>query len=395
MNNFDNYNPNDQWRNPQELVSIFGGAGWFSKSLLKYKATDSFWSIIESLGITLFVTREYEHLAIALSVKKGKPHQTYFHIPHPSGLVADRKKHKLYLASTRNPNQIYEFTRATAPPYLIDDNSGTDSRERSLLPARSTFHPGRLYLHDLALIDGTLYGNAVGHNAIVRFDAGGRADLAWWPKCIVKRGQPDFTKNHLQLNSIAAGKDLTRSFFTATSDRRRKISIGDVNYPVDKQGVLFSGETGEPVAFGLTRPHSARQYKGKTWVDNSGYGEFGFISGESFEPLIKLPGWTRGLSIHKNIAFVGVSRVIPRFASYAPGLNLKKCKCGIYAIDLKSGNVLGQIVWNAGDQIFALDYMDSRVVSGFPFKEIHRKSSPGLIKLFYSYTPNHEKGRVL
>ena len=51
---------------------------------------------------------------------------------------------------------------------------------------------------------------------------------------------------------------------------------------------------------------------GEVWVDNSGYGELGFVSDEKLSVVSRLPGWTRGLSFHKDIAFVGTSRVIPR-----------------------------------------------------------------------------------
>ena len=35
-----------------------------------------------------------------------------------------------------------------------------------------------------------------------------------------------------------------------------------------------------------------------------------------------LPGWTRGLWFHGSTAFVGASRVIPRFSNYAPGFDV-------------------------------------------------------------------------
>ena len=39
----------------------------------------------------------------------GIPQISYFSMPHPSGIVFDKNKELLYVASTRNPNQIYDL----------------------------------------------------------------------------------------------------------------------------------------------------------------------------------------------------------------------------------------------------------------------------------------------
>jgi hypothetical protein len=81
----------------------------------------------------------------------------------------------------------------------------------------------------------------------------------------------------------------------------------------------------------------------------------------------RLPGWTRGLCLVDHVAFVGVSRVIPKYACYAPGLNLQKSECGVYAVDTRSGATLGSIVWPSGNQIFAIDWIQEAASSGFLF----------------------------
>jgi uncharacterized protein (TIGR03032 family) len=140
-----------------------------------------------------------------------------------------------------------------------------------------------------------------------------------------------------------------------------------LNFPVDRRGVLFSGRTREVVATGLTRPHSARRRGREIWIDNSGYGEVGRICGRRFEPIAKLPGWTRGLGFHDHLAFIGTSRVIPKFRRYAPGLDVDRSRCGLHVIDLNTGKVLGSLFWPNGNQIFAIEALPSDLTSGFPF----------------------------
>ncbi|MBN3876279.1 MULTISPECIES: hypothetical protein [unclassified Nostoc] len=52
---------------------------------------------------------------------------------------------------------------------------------RPLVPVRSCFFPGCLYIHDLALIGGALYANTVGENVVVRLDDDGCSHRVWWP----------------------------------------------------------------------------------------------------------------------------------------------------------------------------------------------------------------------
>jgi uncharacterized protein (TIGR03032 family) len=322
-------------RDPSQITGLWNGEGLDPRTFQSH-ADEGWKRTLRKLGVTLLVTREYEHLVLALSSRST----TWMHLPHPSGLVADRKTRTVHVACTRNPNLLVE---------LAGDK---------LLPRRARFLPGRTYLHDLALIGGKLYGNSVGQNAVVELDYQAGAKRIWWPRCVVRQGKPVFGKNHLQLNSIAAGPTLKSSFFSASVDRILPQVPGDKDFPVDGRGVIFSGSSRESVAFGLTRPHSARLHRGQVWVDNSGYGEVGRIVHGTFQPLVKLPGWTRGLCFVKGILFVGLSKVLPRFHAYAPGLDHKKSLCALVALDPVQGKVLGRLSFPHGNQIFAIDWME-------------------------------------
>lgn len=67
--------------------------------------------------------------------------------------------------------------------------------------------------------------------------------------------------------------------------------------------------------------HPARLYNGRIWVDNSGYGQVGYVDGAEFQPIAGLPGWTRGPGFTEGAALLCTSRILPRFSKYAPGLD--------------------------------------------------------------------------
>jgi uncharacterized protein (TIGR03032 family) len=345
----------EEWRDPAQIANQWREAAATDPQLLRSRARGRFWELLEERALTLIVTREYEHLIMALSVAAGRPHVTFMPLPHPSGIAIDKVKRSVHVASTRNPNQIYEFEPATG------------DADRPLVPVRSTFLPGSLYLHDLAFVGGELHGNAVGHNAVVALPRKGGWNRVWWPRSIERSNGPDFTQNYLQLNSIAAGPTIGASYFSASAAEPSARRPGHQNFPVDRRGVIFGGATREPVAEGLTRPHSARLSGGRLWVDNSGYGELVAIADGDATVVARLPGWTRGLWLGDDLAFVGTSRVIPRFRSYAPGLDVDASVCGVHAVDLGTGSILGSLVWPAGNQIFGIEAVDTSVTGGFPF----------------------------
>ena len=280
---------NAEWRDPSQIASQWKDACDTDPKLLRFSVRGAWWSVLEKSGITLLVTREYEHLVMALSVADGRPRISYLPLPHPSGLVVDRRRGVVHIASTRNPNQVYEFKPVTGLVPRDDVELGNLS-EHPLVPVRTRFYPGSLYLHDLALVGGVLHANAVGQNAVVSLEEDGGARRVWWPRCIESRQGPVFEQNHIQLNSIAAGADLSSSYFSASADRISRRRPGHGNFPTDGRGVIFDGATRETLVRGLTRPHSARLHRRRLWVANSGYGELGVIRKGHFETLSSVAG---------------------------------------------------------------------------------------------------------
>jgi uncharacterized protein (TIGR03032 family) len=372
------------WRDPVAVVAGSEKTAAVDRGLLRSRIRGPFWEILHERELTLIVTREYEHLATGLATHGGRPWPTHLPLPHPSGVAYDADRRVLYVAATRNPNQVLTM----APVAAVRERSdvpGEVPAGHPLMALRTWFLPGCLYLHDLALVGGALHANAVGENAVVRFDEGGRARRAWWPRAIEGDAGPDFTRNYLQLNSIAAGPDLARSFFSASTDRIGHRRPGHRNLAVDGRGVIIGGATREPVVRGLTRPHSARLHRGDVWVANSGYGELGVCRDGRYEPVARLAGWTRGLCLAGDLAFVGTSRVIPRFRRYAPGLEIDRSECGVHVVDLIRGEVVASVVWAKGNQIFAVEAVPSSVTDGFVHPSTGRSSARDVARLYYTF----------
>ncbi|HMF95226.1 MAG TPA: DUF4915 domain-containing protein [Vicinamibacterales bacterium] len=373
-----------EWRNPAQVVSQWRDAAAVDPRLLRYTTRGAWWDTLAASGVTLLISREYEHLVVAMRADRDGPALSYMPLPHPSGIAYDRARATVYVASTRNPNQIYDLMAVNAV-LPGRDRPCASLPKRALVPVRSRFYPGCLYMHDLAMIGGTLYVTAVGQNTVASVVDGGRFEPAWWPRCIDTSAGPIVDRNFIQLNSIAAGHDLNGSFFSASAAAIGRRRPGHRNFPVDRRGVIFSGRTREPIATGLTRPHSARLAGGRLWVNNSGYGEVGIVDGGRFVPVRRLPGWTRGLCVYRQIAYVGTSGVIPAFRHHAPGLRLEDSVCGIHAVDIRSGRSLGSLIWPYGNQVFTIEWVPPEFTTGFPFTTPSSAERPQTLGLFYAF----------
>ena len=81
--------------------------------------------------------------------------------------------------------------------------------------------------------------------------------------------------------------------------------------------------------------------------------------------------------------------MIPKFAQYAPGLDVNASICAVHAVDIRSGEVLGSIVWPYGNQIFAIDWLPRMQTGGFPFEVAEQ--SRDCKTLFYTFSTNVQR----
>src|SRR5205085_7909096 len=73
-------------------------------------------------------------------------------------------------------------------------------------------------------------------------------------------------------------------------------------------GVLLTVPGGEVVAERLSMPHSPRWYGGNLLLLESGTGTLGMVDIPTgrYEPIARLPGFTRGLDFYDRYAFIGL-----------------------------------------------------------------------------------------
>ena len=109
-----------EWRDPAQITSQWQEAAEIDPQLLQWTIRGAWWETLAACKVTLLVTREYEHLVVAMRVSDEGPALSYMPMPHPSGLAVDRECGVVHIASTRNPNQIYDLMPVTSLMSRID-----------------------------------------------------------------------------------------------------------------------------------------------------------------------------------------------------------------------------------------------------------------------------------
>ena len=127
-------------------------------------------------------------------------------------------------------------------------------------------------------------------------------------------------------------------------------------------GLLMDVDSGEIVLRGLSMPHSPRWYRNQLWVLESGAGTLAMADPDSgsWRVVAEMPGFTRGLAFYGPLAFVGLSEI--RESAIFSGIPLinrvEKRSCGIWVINIETGQTLGFLRFEAGVQeIFAVEVL--------------------------------------
>jgi uncharacterized protein (TIGR03032 family) len=127
-------------------------------------------------------------------------------------------------------------------------------------------------------------------------------------------------------------------------------------------GILLEVPSGVVLLRGLSMPHSPRWYRGRLWLLESGTGTVGTVnlSAGRYEPIARVPGFTRGLDFYGDLAFVGLSQV--RESAVFSGIplteRLTERACGVWVVDLTTGRVVGFLRFeDAVQEVFAVQVL--------------------------------------
>lgn len=210
------------------------------------------------------------------------------------------------------------------------------SHDACFLP-RNRHFTGEIRVHDVAFARGELWVVATAFSCLATIDAVNSFVPRWAPPFITEL-LPD---DRCHLNGLCVVDDEPR-YVTA---------LGETDEPGGWRarkadgGVLIDVPSGETLLRGLSMPHSPRWHDGRLWLLESGRGALSVadLDAGTWETVVELPGFTRGLALAGSLAFVGLSQIreTVTFGGLPLTERLDERLCGVWAVDLRSGRVAG------------------------------------------------------
>ena len=242
----------------------------------------------------------------------------------------------LYLAGL---NAIWRFEN------VVPAGGDLDGHDAVYVPQIAWF-TGDVFAHDVGVLPSgrPVFVNTA-FSCLATVDEGSSFRTVWRPPFITRVMPGD----RCHLNGLAMDPATGRPAFMTAA--------GETDEPrgwADKRtggGIVLDIPTGEIVCRGLTMPHSPRVHQGRLYVLNAGTGELGVVDpiAHRFDPIGFVPGFARGLALHGDLAFIGIS--LPRTNETFSGLPLddrlraenRQADCAILVMDLATGKILHEL----------------------------------------------------
>ena len=227
----------------------------------------------------------------------------------------------------------------------------------SLWLPRVTYYTGQVDMHDIAFGNDGIYAINTSFSCLCKIDGNYNFKPIWKPPFIDKLVSED--RCHMNGLVMLKGKPKYITALGTNNTRQgwRENIVGG--------GILMDVESNEVVLDGLAMPHSPRMYKDELYILLSASGEFIKVNTEkkTYEVLKKFDGFCRGLSIHKDYAFIGFSKLRKNSSTFAKlSFSDKANFAGIKIIHLPTNAEVGEITYRTSvDEIYEVSVLPDMI----------------------------------
>ena len=134
---------------------------------------------------------------------------------------------------------------------------------------------------------------------------------------------------------------------------------------VTKSGIIMDVQNNTIIAEGLAMPHTPRIFNDGLYVLLSATGELIKINTKNgtYDVLIKIDGFVRGMSLHKDYLFVGLSKLRKNSSTFSKLPFAEKAnEAGILIIHLPTASIAGKITYlNSLDEIYDIHILADKI----------------------------------
>lgn len=305
-------------------------------------------SILTHIHASVLITTYQAGKLLVLGAHEGKLKISFLDYDQPMGVAV--RSDRIALGTRRQMHFLVPAHETLGPP------SPTRMNDGCFVP-RSSFYTGSIHGHDLAWGNEGLWVVNTLFSCLATLHEGYSFVPQWRPKFVSQLIDQD----RCHLNGLAMENGQPK-YVTALAESNQPAGWRPTKAT---SGVVIDVPSGETISRNFSMPHSPRLHNGKLWVLNSGCGTVGLVDRATgrYEAVESVPGYSRGLAMFGQFAFVGLSKI--RETSVFGGVPIaekrNELQCGIAVIDLISGRTVAVFKFISGvSEIFGVD-----VIPGF------------------------------
>lgn len=309
---------------------------------VRFEYTPAFPQILEHLKSSLLVTTYQAGKVLVLGAHQGKLNISFMSLEQPMGLAVSPSR---IAVGSRRQMHFLVPAHETQPK---------ESPHDGCFVPRSSFYSGAIHGHDLAWGEGGLWAVNTLFSCLSTLHPNFSFVPQWRPPFISQLIDQD--RCHLNGLAMDAGRP---RFVTVLgeSDQPAGWRPGKVD-----GGAVLEVPSGRVIHRGLCMPHSPRVSQGRLFVLNSGLGHLCHLdpSSSRLSTIESLPGYTRGLALTNQFAFVGLSKIRETnvFGGLPIGQHPDELRCGVGAVDLTTGRTVATFQFHSGvEEIFAVELL--------------------------------------
>ena len=324
--------------------------------------------LLQKLNCTIAITTYQAGKLVFIS---AKDENTLIQLPRnfqkPMGIAIHPEKDKLALACKE---EVVVFANS---PQLASHYPKAPSKYDALYMPRMTYHTGALDIHDLSFGEGeTLFGVNTLFSCIVKIDSDFNFSPYWMPPFVDAFVSED--RCHLNGMVMQNGKPKYATAFNQGN------TVQSWRETVTTTGIIMDVESNELIAEGLAMPHSPRLFGNDLYVLLSAKGELVKIDPKTgkYDVVVKLDGFVRGMSLHQDYLFIGMSKLRKNSSTFGKLEFAEKAnQAAIMIVHLPTGAVAGKITYLTSlDEIYDVHILPD-------------KTRPNILN---TATPDHKAG---
>jgi uncharacterized protein (TIGR03032 family) len=270
----------------------------------------------------------------------------------PMGIAENKSKDKIALAA-KDEIIVFANSKALAQHYPKSPN-----KYDALYMPRVTYHTGPLDIHDLSFgKDDQLFAVNTLFSSIIKIDDDFNFTPYWTPTFIDKLVSED----RCHLNGMAM-KDGLPKYATAFNQGN---SFQSWREKVTETGVIFDVDSNDVIIEGLAMPHSPRIFNNELFVLLSATGELVKVNTSTgkYDVVVKVDGFVRGMSLHKDYLFIGLSKLRKNSSTFGKLKFAEKANhSGIMIVHLPTGSIAGKISYETSvDEIYDVHILADKI----------------------------------